>query len=147
MQRLLCLRFPVTWSLQLLSRLDHVICTRPIGHKLSDDLSLILLTNAQSWLVSRLTLCLVTDLANFTQWPESLAYSTKRLTGMLKCLFAGEWHHLINSLTVFVLSSHHQVSRSNCLLACRVLTWANCWVLFNQVLQTLGCLNSSYIIL
>ena len=54
MQRLLCLRFPVTWSLQLLSRLDHVICTRPIVHKLSDDLSLILLTNAQSWFVSRL---------------------------------------------------------------------------------------------
>ena len=140
MQSLLWVRFPVTWSLQLLSRLNHVICTHPIVHKLSNGLSLIWLTNAQSWLVSRLTLCLVMDSARFSQWPESLAYSNKRLIGMLKCLFAGKWHLLINSLTVFVLSSHQQVSWSNCLLACKDLTWANFWVFLNQVLQTSRCL-------
>ena len=116
MQRLLCLSFPGMWSLQLLSWLDHV---NPSNH--SQALwwlwvSLNLLSNAMSWFVSRLLFVWVMDLAPSTQW--------------LQCLFVGEWYLLINSLTVFVCSSHHQLSRFGCLHT----KFSPFWAFLNQVL-------------
>ena len=78
-------------------------CPRPIIHKFSDDLEYHL----SCWVM----LCLGL-LADYFVWIIELAHSTQ----WLECLFVGEWHLLINSLTVFVRSSHHQVNRFVCLL-------------------------------
>ena len=82
-----------------------------------EELVFILLSNAMSWFVSRLLFAWIMDLAPSTQW--------------LECLLVGEWHLLINSLTVFVCSSHHQVSQFGCLHA----KFSPFWASLNQLLR------------
>ena len=104
MQKLLCLRFPVTWSLQCCP--DWTMWMHPSNHSQALwwlRVSLILLSNAMSWFFSRLLFVWVMDLAPSTQW--------------LECLFVGEWHLLINPGSVCSQLWHHQVSWSGCLLA------------------------------